>query len=172
MLTVQHCCIASKFLYHCQSWCCMQTNYAASPQITLWASPESLLVFFNTNSKPRPLALSHSLSRSVCSWGGAGVCGHGGACGALGESWPARLGLWRKAWVDLQQQPGGRAYPAWPAGGLNIAHTQAHSPTVWKFRENRQRGWTRAVEVSRVEKRKTSERWDSQRHCMLWWRGH
>lgn len=74
----------------------------------------------------------------MCSWGGAGVCGHGGACGALGESWPARLGLWRKAWVDLQQQPGGRAYPAWPAGGLNIAHTQAHSPTVWKFRENRQ----------------------------------
>lgn len=172
MLTVQHCCIASRFLYHCQSWCCMQTNYAASPQITLWASPESLLVFFNTNSKPKPLALSRSLSRSVCSWGGAGVCGHGGACGALGESWPARLGLWRKAWVDLQQQPGGRAYPAWPAGGLNIAHTQAHSPTVWKFRENRQRGWTRAVEVSRVEKRKTSERWDSQRHCMLWWRGH
>lgn len=61
MLTVQHCCIASRFLYHCQSWCCMQTNYAASPQITLWASPESLLVFFNTNSKPRPLSLSLAL---------------------------------------------------------------------------------------------------------------
>lgn len=30
-----------RFLYHYQSPCCMLTNYAASPQITLWASLES-----------------------------------------------------------------------------------------------------------------------------------
>lgn len=36
----------------------MQTSYAASPQIALWAFPESVLVFFNMEYKPKTLCVS------------------------------------------------------------------------------------------------------------------
>lgn len=42
--------------------CCEQTNYVASPQIILWASAESVLVFFNMKSKPETHSLFLSLS--------------------------------------------------------------------------------------------------------------
>ena len=93
-----------------------------------------------------------SLSLPLCSWGGAGVRGHRGAYGVLGESWPARLGLWRKAWVDLHQQPGRRADPARPPGGLKAAHTQTHSPAVWRFREeglDERQWWNNITEEGR-----------------------
>lgn len=103
----------------------------------------------------------------LCSWGGAGLRGHGGACGVLGESWPTRLGLWRKAWVDLQQQPGRRADSARPTGGLKAAHTQTHSPAVCGFRTT---GQDTVVEIS--QRKGENQRCDSQRHCMLRWQGH
>ena len=87
---------------------------------------------------------------SVCSRGGARVRGRGGL---LGESRPTRLGLWREAWLDLQQQPGRRADPARPTGGLNAAHTQAHSPTCGELRETGQRErW-----MCHSERRKTGD---------------
>lgn len=140
----------------------MQANYAASAYISLWV----LFLIRSTNQAslspfPRPLPLS------LYSWGGVGVRGHGGACVMLGQSWPTRLGLWRKAWVDLQQQPGRRADPARPTGGLNEAHRQTVLQRV-EFRESRQKDWTRdsGGNITEEGRKRTS---DNQRHCMLRW---
>lgn len=139
------------FLHRQHFSCCLQTNCAAAPQITPAAAAESVFLFIFSYL---------SLSVFVCSRGGAGVRGDGGASGVLGQPRTARLGLRREARVDLQRRPGRRADPGRPAGGLTL-------PPPLGGLEVRSRWKEEKSETLRVTVTKTQSCWTRTKRTAL-----
>lgn len=100
----------------------------------------------------------------------------------LGQPRPAGLGLWRKARLDLQQQPGRRADPARPTGGLSEAPHPRHTHTDTQTDKlscgmrgsSEDPGWNKAggeTVMGRSQRKEENGLAISQRHCVLRWRG-
>lgn len=118
----------------------MQTKYAASPQITLWASAESVLVFFNMKYKPKSLpslSLPVQLRRSWSAWTRRGLwcAGRVSAC----QTWTVTKSLGGSpaaAWQESWSSPAHRRSERSP-------HTNRLSCSSESFKERGDwmRGW-------------------------------
>lgn len=143
--------------------------YAASPHITLWASPESVLVvfsfFFNKKHKPLSLFLPTCSAEEELDYvdtEGPVLC------------WDS-LGLpdldcdEKPGWISSSSLAGELIQPGPQEVWTKPTHQQTLLQCV-EFRETRKKDWMRDIggNITEEGRKRTC---DSQRHCMLRWEG-